>query len=227
MKIRLTEISNNKKVGHIPVTTTERASCPDSCKLKNICYAQKGKTRMIWEEVESGINTRWNSKFENNWLAIMKKIARFPTGQFWRHNQAGDLPVDCDRIDSVKMRQLIAANRDKGGFTYTHHNPADNAEIIAESNAGGFTVNLSANNPAQADEYAAMNIAPVVTLVPQDTAKVSTTPAGRKIVICPAISSDKVTCQSCRLCQKVERPIIGFTPHGSGKKSANLVAEGV
>ena len=74
MKIRLTEISNNKKVGRIPVTTTERASCPDSCKLKNICYAQKGKTRMIWEEVERGINTRWDSKFENDWLAIMKKI---------------------------------------------------------------------------------------------------------------------------------------------------------
>ena len=220
MNVHLTDISSNKKTGRIPVSTSTADWCPDSCPLKEAgCYARHSHLGMHWKKVTAG-------ERGTDWSGFTSKIRKLPKHGIWRHNQAGDLPVDCDRIDSVKMRQLIAANRNRGGFTYTHHNPVDNAEIIAESNAGGFTVNLSANNPAQADEYAAMNIAPVVTLVPQDTAKVSTTPAGRKIVICPAISSDKVTCQSCRLCQKVERPIIGFTPHGSGKKSANLVAEG-
>ena len=130
------------------------------------------------------------------------------------------------KIDHTMMRQLIRANRGRGGFTYTHHDPfdADNAEIILESNHGGFTVNLSSNYLAEADEYAALAIAPVVTILPTDSAKVTFTPKGRKVVRCPAETSEKVTCQSCRLCQKTDRPIIGFTPHGSGKKVTQEVA---
>ena len=124
------------------------------------------------------------------------------------------------------MRQLIRANNGRGGFTYTHHNPfdADNAAIILESNRGGFTVNLSADTTTKADTYVELGIAPVVTLLPTDSAKVTFTPKGRKVVRCPAETSDRVTCQSCRLCQKTDRPIIGFTPHGSGKKVTQEVA---
>ena len=106
------------------------------------------------------------------------------------------------KIDHTMMRQLIRANRGRGGFTYTHHDPfdADNAEIILESNHGGFTVNLSADTTAKADTYVELGIAPVVTLLPTDSAKVTFTPAGRKVVRCPAETSEKVTCQTCRLC---------------------------
>ena len=123
------------------------------------------------------------------------------------------------KIDHAMMRQLIRANNGRGGFTYTHHNPfdADNAAIILESNRGGFTVNLSADTTTKADTYVELGIAPVVTLLPTDSAKVTFTPKGRKVVRCPAETSEKVTCQTCRLCQKTDRPIIGFTPHGSGK----------
>ena len=133
------------------------------------------------------------------------------------------------KIDPTMMRQLIRANNGRGGFTYTHHNPfdADNAAIILESNLGGFTVNLSSNYVAEADELAALAIAPVVTILPTDSAKVTFTPAGRKVVRCPAETSKKVTCQSCRLCQKTDRPIIGFTPHGSGKKVTQEIAKNV
>ena len=130
------------------------------------------------------------------------------------------------KIDHAMMRQLIRANNGRGGFTYTHHNPfaADNAAIILESNRGGFTVNLSADTTTKADTYVELGIAPVVTLLPTDSAKVTFTPKGRKVVRCPAETSEKVTCQTCRLCQKTDRPIIGFTPHGSGKKVTEKVA---
>ena len=130
------------------------------------------------------------------------------------------------KIDHTMMRQLIKANRGRGGFTYTHHNPfdADNAAIIAESNQGGFTVNISSNYVAQADVYVELGIAPVVTILGTGAAKVTYTPKGRKVVRCPAETSDRVTCQTCRLCQKIDRPIIGFTPHGSGKKVTQEVA---
>jgi len=176
MNVHLTDISSNKKTGRIPVSTSTADWCPDSCPLKEAgCYARHSHLGMHWKKVTAG-------ERGTDWSGFTSKIRKLPKHGIWRHNQAGDLPVDCDRIDSVKMRQLIAANRDKGGFTYTHHNPADNAEIIAESNAGGFTVNLSANNPAQADEYAAMNIAPVVTLVPQDTARYPPRPQDVKLL---------------------------------------------
>ena len=221
MSAHLTAVSSNKKTGRMPVSTSTAKWCPDSCPLKAAgCYAKHSHLGMHWKKVTQG-------ERGTDWGGFISKISSLPNGGIWRHNQAGDLPMLANsRVDTVKMRQLIKANQDKGGFTYTHHSPTDNADIIAESNKGGFTVNLSANNPAQADQYAAMEIAPVVTLVPQDTAKVSYTGGGRKIVLCPALSSDKVTCKSCKLCQKVNRPIIGFTPHGSGKKAANLVAAG-
>jgi hypothetical protein len=213
MKIRLTEISNNKKVGHIPVTTTERASCPDSCKLKNICYAQKGKTRMIWEEVESGINTRWQTEFENNWLAIMKKIARFPTGQLWRHNQAGDLPnrgADNETIDPVKLGQLVKANYKKNGYTYTHK-PAtpQNIALISFANENGFTINLSANDPAHADQLARHKL-PIAVVVGDKPIK--KTPGGLPVAMCPAQDKKKsITCAVCKLCANPNRrAVVGF-----------------
>ena len=115
------------------------------------------------------------------------------------------------KIDVNKMRQLCKANRGRGGFTYTHHDPVENAAIISECNQAGFTINLSSNSLVQADEYALLCIGPVVTLLPVGSGKVSYTPGGRKVVQCPAETSDRVTCSSCRLCQKIQRPIIGFS----------------
>jgi hypothetical protein len=115
------------------------------------------------------------------------------------------------KIDANKMRQLCKANQGRGGFTYTHHDPIENAAIISECNQSGFTINLSSNSLAQADQYADLNIGPVVTLLSVGSGKVSYTPNGRKVVRCPAETSDRVTCSTCRLCQKIQRPIIGFS----------------
>ena len=217
--VALTPKSKNEKTGTMPVSTSTKEWCPDSCPLKEAgCYAKHGHTGMHWRKVTDGSRgTDWNG--------FVSKVEAMPenTG-IWRHDVAGDLPAENGIIDSGMMRSLIWANRGKGGFTYTHHNAADNAEIIKYSNNCGFTVNLSANNAGKADALADMGIAPVVTLLPTDSAKVTFTPAGRKVVRCPAESSKKVTCKTCRLCQKTDRPIIGFTPHGSGKKVTQEVA---
>jgi hypothetical protein len=213
MKIRLTEISNNKKVGRIPVTTTERASCPDSCALKKICYAQSGKVRMVWEEVETGINTRWQTEFENDWLVIMKKIARFPTGQLWRHNQAGDLPnrgADNETIDPVKLGQLVKANRKKNGWTYTHKpDTAENIALISFANENGFTINLSANDPAHADSLARHGL-PIAVVVGDKPIK--KTAGGLPVAMCPAQDKKKnITCAVCKLCANPNRrAVVGF-----------------
>ena len=215
--VALTPISTNRKTGAMPVSYSTKEWCPDTCPLKKHgCYAKHGHTGIHWRKVTAG-------ERGTDWSTFTDKVRRLPKGGIWRHNVAGDLPI----FDHGMIQQLIKANTGKGGFTYTHHLPtAENAGIIAESNANGFTVNLSADTTTKADTYVELGIAPVVTLLPTDSAKVTYTPKGRKVVRCPAETSEKVTCQSCRLCQKTDRPIIGFTPHGSGKKVTEKVANG-
>ena len=215
MNVALTPISSNRKTGAMPVSYSTKEWCPDTCPLKKHgCYAKHGHTGIHWRKVTAG-------ERGTDWATFTDKVRRLPKGGIWRHNVAGDLPI----FDHGMIRQLIKANTGKGGFTYTHHLPtAENAGIIAESNDNGFTVNISADNARMADDYVELGIAPVVTLLPTDSAKVTFTPKGRKVVRCPAETSEKVTCQSCRLCQKTDRPIIGFTPHGSGKKVTEKVA---
>jgi hypothetical protein len=160
----------------------------------------------------------------------MGKIAALPKGTLWRHNQAGDLPGEGDAISAFHMGELIRANKGKRGFTYTHKpmNSARNIEAVRAANQEGFTVNLSADNLAEADKLADMAIGPIVVVLPAERTRATVTPKGRKVAICPATISDNVTCADCGLCALVNRKaIIGFPAHGASKRKASNVAMGV
>ena len=162
------------------------------------------------------------------WGEFCDTIKALPAGQVWRHNQAGDLPGDGDSIDAASLWALVQANGDSKGFTYTHYDvtDADNAAAVELANLYGFTVNLSANTLAHADELAALDIGPVVTVLPVDQTENTETPDGRKVVVCPATQRDDVTCASCKMCQRQRDVIIGFPAHGSSKKKASIIAAG-
>lgn len=99
------------------------------------------------------------------------------------------------------------------------------SEVISRRHLlnNGFTINLSAENMDQVDEYVAMGIAPVVTILPMNAEKVTFTPNGNKVVRCPA--NETITCKTCKLCQRAERDfVIGFTAHGSRKKKVEKIA---
>jgi hypothetical protein len=163
MRVHLAKRSKNTKTGPIPVSTTSADTCPDACPLKNGggCYA----------EANFHLRQHWNKVTRNErgsgWGDFCEEIAALPDGQLWRHNQAGDLPGQGDAIDRSMLSQLVEANSGKRGFTYTHKpmTPENRREIF-NANKWGFTVNLSANNLAHADELAALEIAPVVTVLP-------------------------------------------------------------
>lgn len=217
--VRLTAISGNSKTGPIPVSTTIESSCPSICPLrKSGCYADVGPIAWQWSKVATVGNT---------WSEFCDKIARLRTGTFWRHNQAGDLLHNEQVIDKVALADLVTANKGKRGFTYTHHDVqiASNRTAVAKANAYGFTVNLSANNLVHADELIALGIAPVVSVVAIEHPKLSYTPNGHKVIVCPATYREDVTCQSCELCQKVDRRVIvAFPVHGVTKKKAQVNA---
>jgi hypothetical protein len=163
------------------------------------------------------------------WGTLVANVAALPPGQLWRHNQAGDLPHADQEIDRGKLDSLVDANAASGarGFTYTHHASTDhNLAAISHANARGFTVNLSANSLAHADTLAATGL-PVAVVLPasvQGNVKLAT-PAGNRVVVCPATYRDDVTCKSCGLCARADRKVVvGFPAHGSGKGKVSSIA---
>ena len=137
MQVALTLKSTNVKTGPIPVSTTTRDSCPSSCPFKeNGCYADSGPLAIHWNKVTS-------KERGTNWATFCDKIATLPKGQLWRHNQAGDLPVDDKGLDVDKITKLVKANKGKKGFTYTHHstNTFRTKTVVEYANVNGFTIN--------------------------------------------------------------------------------------
>ena len=225
--VHLTLKSRNKKVGSIPVSTSSAATCPDTCPLKSKgCYAASGPLNLHWRNVSEGTAG-------DSWSAFTARIAALPEGQAWRHNQAGDLPGVGDRIDTGKLAALVDANRGRRGWSYTHK-PVDakhiaNRRAIADANADGFVINLSADTLAEADTLAALDVGPVVVVLDaqEGTKADTTTPEGRKVITCPATYRSDVTCASCLLCARAKRTtIVGFPAHGSHRKAAAVVARG-
>lgn len=211
--------SGNAKTGPMPVTTGPKSSCPNSCPMKNNgCYAATGRINIHWARLNNkGLDFR----------QLLLNIKLIQSGNIWRLNQAGDLPGKGEKINAVKLKQIVYANKGKRGFTYTHkHVLKSNHKLIKWANNNGFTINLSANNLVHADELAGLNIGPVVTVTPIDAPVKLTTPKGRKVIQCPATYKEGVTCLSCQLCQKQRGVIVHFPAHGIAKKRVDKIAIG-
>jgi hypothetical protein len=237
LAILWTAKSSNAKTGPMPVSTTSKETCPRDCPfMGNGCYAESGPLAFLWanlSKVENAGDTFKNGKATMTslpWSGFTAKVSALPEGTVWRHNQAGDLPNTFGMISDTLMTELVAANRGKRGFTYTHHNVLQNEHnrnVVAFANREGFTINLSGNNLAHADALADLAIAPVVTVLPASVhgkADIAT-PKGRKVVVCPATYRDDVSCATCKLCSVRDRNVIvGFPAHGTGKAKASRVA---
>jgi hypothetical protein len=220
MAFHMTMKSANVKTGPIPVSTSSRDTCAIDCPFKGFgCYAESGPLALHWNAVTA--NLRGFSFVE-----FCACVASFDDGQLWRMNQAGDLPHVGGLIDAGAVAMLVEANQGKRGFTYTHHDVivGDNLDVITLANISGFTINLSANDLEHADTLAATGL-PVCVVLPIDQADNLTTPAGHKVVVCPAAIRDNVSCMTCQLCQRADRTVIvGFPSHGTGAKKADSVA---
>lgn len=226
--------SANVKTGALVVTTSARATCWSGCAFfLSGCYALGGKLGIHWSAVSKGERGEIWPDFLRTLAAALKRNP----APIWRHNQAGDLPGDGARIDRTALLQLARVSRDSGrvGFTYTHKpllpgqapEAAANLRALREAARAGFVVNASANNPAHADALADLGGLPVCVTVPEETAPTSFTPAGRKVVVCPAQQREGVTCATCRLCSRADRSvIIGFLYHGAGKRKAEAAGKG-
>lgn len=218
----LTPISANAKTGPIPVSTTESRSCPPSCPLRSRgCYAEGGPLGLHWRAVS--LRQRGMP-----WGEFCAAVASLPADTLWRHNQSGDLPGPGESVNRTELEQLVRANAGKRGFTYTHKHNVAALEAVRWANGEGFTVNLSANTLAHADQLADTGAGPVVVVLPSDQTRNTHTPAGRRVVVCPATQREGVTCATCKLCAWSGRKVVvGFPAHGARKAVASQMAGGV
>ena len=219
--VHTTPKSKNVKTGPIPVTTTSAKTCPDTCPFKkNGCYADGGPLALHWQKVTDG-------QRGDSWSTFIDKVKGFKVGQLWRHNQAGDLAGDGKRLDAAANEELAHANKGRRGFTYTHYNvltDKHNARVVQRLNELGFTVNLSGNSLTHADALCDLDVAPVTVVLPETQTTNTTTPKGRKVVVCHATIKDNVSCATCQLCARQRDSIIGFPAHGVSKRKANEIA---
>lgn len=220
MKYHFIRTSANSKTGPIPVTYSQRETCPPSCPhYRADCYAEDYYTALAWNKVPARGGTLGE---------LCSNIAALPEGQLWRHNVAGDLPGQGEELDPVALGEIVAANRGRRGFTYTHKKSPEALHWVGHANAWGFTVNLSADDAGDADALAETGAGPVVAIVPMDTPEKSYTPAGRTIIVCPAQTRDNVSCSTCGLCARPDRAVIvGFRAHGTRARVADAKARKV
>jgi hypothetical protein len=216
MRTLIIKESSNKKTGPIPTTYNERSTCPPSCThYRTTCYAEGYHTALAWNRADKGATVAELAAF----------IRELPEGQLWRHAVAGDLWGEGETVDAAALGEIVAANRGRRGFTYSHKKTPEAIKWIRHANAWGFTVNLSADDAGEADTLAELNAGPVVCVVPMDTPNNTTTPKGRQITICPAQTVDYMTCALCQLCQKADRrAIVGFRAHGMRAKATDAKA---
>ena len=218
MRYHFIRESGNRKTGPIPVTYSERETCPPSCPhYRADCYAEDFYTRMAWDKVPERGGTL---------EALCSSIAALPEGQLWRMNVAGDLPGEGETVDPVALGEIVRANIGRRGFTYTHKKSPEAIEWAAHATRWGFTVNLSADDAGDADALAPFG--PVCAIVPMDCPEKTETPAGRTIIVCPAQTREDVTCETCGLCARADRTvIIGFRAHGTRARVADAKARRV
>lgn len=216
--------TTNQKTGPIAVITITDETCAEDCPFREeSCYARGGPLAIHWRAIS-------RKDKGQSWDDLCCSVSRLPLEIMIRYGQAGDLPGDGVLIDRAALLKMAKAARGRKMFGYTHYDLRLewNASCVEMAILQGFVINASANNLDHADELKGLGRWPVVTVLPTDYPdRVGFTPAGHRVVVCPAQYQADVTCQSCKLCASPKREsIIGFLAHGFGAKHASSVARG-
>ena len=191
--------------------------------MAGLCYAEHGALGgYVWTLLDRTPAGRsiMNGTRVYGFDELLYAIRSLEPGALWRHNVAGDLPSNNRvTVDRAALRAIVDANKGRRGFTFTHYDVLTNLanrQAIEEANKNGFTINLSGNSLAHADELADLRIAPVTAILPAGTKQNTKTPKGRTVVICPT-NTHGVTCAECGLCARLRSTIIGFPASGGQK----------
>jgi hypothetical protein len=219
-----TSHSQNRKLGDMAAVSTSSPSCPDTCALKNECYAKFSFTGIHWRNLDkSGLN--YNQVLD--YVNVMRKRAKLRWGVY------GDLAHKDGIIDSVKLLKLanIIKSRLIETILYTHHNIDNfiNVEALKMAFNKGLHVNVSCEDTYKAKKALDYGLNAVIVLPTGSIHKVIKTD-NLTIVRCPAEYKDSIQCSNCMLCAKdrtKQRVVVAFTAHGTGKKKLSAKLGGL
>ena len=218
LTFHLSAVSSNAKTGPIAVSTSSRATCSPSCPFfGNGCYAESGPLLLHWRKVTEGVRGV-------NFKTFCDSLQRLESGRLFRHNQAGDCPHTMGRISRSFIKSMVASVKHLKAFTYTHHDVklGENLSLLRYANRNGFTINVSTESEAAADDAISAGLPAVMVANSDETRTTWHTPAGNTVLVCPAQRSDTTTCADCKLCHhRGRRVVIAFLAHGTGKRKAN------
>jgi len=219
-----TGTTTNSKTGNVPTLTVgkDRAESLDSCGNcpllkrnapdgKARCYAQHGTPAiahgsMIRARARNPESDRYTFK------RAMRDAAR--SARMVRFGAAGDPAAIPHNTLRSWFKTVRGLGMDVVGYTHQWANPA-NTWLKDHFMA-------SVDDPSQVDAVADQDWR-VATVAPADFTS-GTTPAGRRIVLCPAMAAErkgrKVTCNQCRMCDPQKGgPVIAFIDHGPSSRS--------
>jgi hypothetical protein len=221
--------SDNVKTGDVPTAWVgaskeeTRASCA-GCKLApreeggdGTCYAWSGTPAIARASITKAAARGADRSLERA-LAERRADARMV-----RVSALGDAGRAGAETAARIVAKVAAAGLALVG--YTHH---WREEDVAAAWRGRLMA--SVETLAQADEAAAAGWR-AAAVVPEDYPRTGTTPAGRRVVVCPAQVAEgtsgarPVTCNTCRLCDAARPgPVIAFREHGNGTRRAKREA---
>ncbi len=222
MNFHFVKKSGNKKTGFMPVTYNSRLSCPDSCIFKNNgCYADNYHTRLNWDKVTSG-------ERGGSFKELLNNIKALKPGTIWRACVAGDIPSNNKgEISRTYIKGITEANQGLKGYTYTHNrlDIGENISLLKTANKQGFTVNISTESEAAADNAVLNSLPAVIVVKSTETRRSWFTKNKNKILVCPAQTSG-INCIDCQLCQsRPKNLIIAFLAHGNMSKLIDKILD--
>jgi hypothetical protein len=222
MKFHFVKKSGNKKTGFMPVTYNSRLSCPDSCIFKNNgCYADNFRTADNWDKVTSG-------ERGGTFKELLNNIKALKPGTIWRACVAGDIPSNNKgEISRTYIKGITEANQGLKGYTYTHNrlDIGENISLLKTANKQGFTVNISTETEAAADNAILNNLPAVIVVKSTEARRSWFTKNKNKILVCPA-QTNGANCIDCQLCQsRPKNLIIAFLAHGNMAKLINKILD--
>ena len=224
MNFHFVKKSGNKKTGFMPITYNSRLSCPDSCIFKNNgCYADNYHTRLNWDKVTSG-------QRGGSFRELLQNIKNLKPNTIWRACVAGDIPSNKKgEISRTYIKGITEANQGLKGYTYTHNrlDIGENISLLKTANKQGFTVNISTETEAAADNAVLNNLPAVIVVKSTEKRRSWFTKNKNKILVCPAQDETKnVNCIDCGLCQsRPKNLIIAFKAHGNQAKKIDKILD--
>lgn len=213
LAILATARSANVKTGDVPTlwvgATREegRASCAGCPLLDKGCYAHSGAVAMGADSARRGAR-KAPERYTID--AAIRGAAR--SARMLRATGIGDIGRSGRAVADQIVSAASAAGLALVGYTHHWREPAVKA-------AWGGRLMASTETLADADRAVSEGWRATV-VVAADHPRTSATPAGRKVVVCPAQAAEDrgVTCNSCRLCDASRPgPVIAFRAHGNQK----------